>query len=98
MPNEGARYPALKKQILEQYFSRMNPRQREAVFTVSGPVLILAGAGSGKTTVLINRILNLVRFGDAYHSDYIPPLGEEDYAFWKAGPRGQAGTRSASAR
>ncbi len=91
MPNEGARYPALKKQILEQYFSRMNPRQREAVFTVSGPVLILAGAGSGKTTVLINRILNLVRFGDAYHSDYIPPLGEEDYAFlesWAAGAGG----------
>ena len=44
----------------------MNDMQFEAVTTVNGPLLILAGAGSGKTTVLVNRIANLVKFGDGY--------------------------------
>ncbi len=46
--------------------------QLEAVMQVKGPVLILAGAGSGKTTVLVNRIANMVNFGNAYHSAYMP--------------------------
>ncbi|MDL2234079.1 UvrD-helicase domain-containing protein [Ruminococcaceae bacterium OttesenSCG-928-L11] len=65
-------YHQLKKQVLERYFQRMNDMQRRAVFQVDGPLLILAGAGSGKTTVLINRIQNMVLFGRAYHSDYVP--------------------------
>ena len=64
---------ALKRRILEKQFFRMNKEQLEAVFQVKGPLLILAGAGSGKTTVLVNRISYLVRFGNAYHSSYIPP-------------------------
>ena len=44
----------------------MNERQREAVFSVNGPLLVLAGAGSGKTTVLVNRIANIIRYGSAY--------------------------------
>ncbi|MDR2590673.1 MAG: UvrD-helicase domain-containing protein, partial [Oscillospiraceae bacterium] len=42
-------------------FSHLNDKQIEAVRTVDGPLLLLAGAGSGKTTVLINRIANLIQ-------------------------------------
>ncbi len=58
----------LRRKVLEKEFSKMNDRQREAVFSVNGPLLILAGAGSGKTTVLVNRIANIVRYGNAYES------------------------------
>lgn len=62
----------LRKKVIEKYFGRMNAKQFEAVTTVRGPLLILAGAGSGKTTVLVNRIANIVKFGDAYNSGFIP--------------------------
>ena len=58
-----------KKAALEKYFEKMNDKQREAVFAIKGPVLILAGAGSGKTTVLVNRIANMVLFGNAYQDE-----------------------------
>lgn len=61
-------FVALRKKILENYFSSLNSEQKSAVFTVKGPLLILAGAGSGKTTVLISRIVNMIKFGDAYNS------------------------------
>lgn len=63
---------ALKRAILEKEYSRLNERQREAVFAPNGPLLILAGAGSGKTTVVINRIGYLIQYGDAYHSTDAP--------------------------
>ena len=62
-------YHALKNKALERYFCRMNEQQRKAVFKLKGPLLILAGAGSGKTTVLINRIANMIHFGDAYNDE-----------------------------
>jgi DNA helicase-2/ATP-dependent DNA helicase PcrA len=69
----------LRRQVLEKEFSRINDRQREAVFTVNGPLLVLAGAGSGKTTVLVNRIANLIRYGSAYQ-DTASQLSEQDIA------------------
>ena len=76
---------ALRRAVLEKEFARMNDRQKQAVFTVNGPLLILAGAGSGKTTVLINRIANILRYGNAYNSTYLrDDLDENDIAACKA--------------
>lgn len=59
----------LRKQYIEARFSHLNEVQRSAVFCVKGPLLILAGAGSGKTMVLVNRVRYIIEFGDAYNSD-----------------------------
>ena len=61
----------LRQKVIDNFFSRMNPMQKEAVLHTDGPLLILAGAGSGKTTVLVNRIANLIRFGKAYNSSFV---------------------------
>ncbi len=58
----------LRRKIIEKDFQHMNDKQKQAIFQVKGPVLILAGAGSGKTTVIVNRIANIVKYGDAYNS------------------------------
>lgn len=68
----------LRQKVLDQTFGKMNSRQREAVFCTEGPLLILAGAGSGKTTVLVNRIANLVRFGNASSDGAEPELSDRD--------------------
>ncbi|MDY2847019.1 MAG: 3'-5' exonuclease [Oscillospiraceae bacterium] len=75
----------LKQLALKKYFNSLNDMQQQAVFAVNGPVLILAGAGSGKTTVLINRIANMITFGNAYEDKNVPPsVTEEDIAFLKS--------------
>ncbi len=79
----GMEYNQLKRKALERYFSRTNERQREAIFQINGAVLIIAGAGSGKTTVLCNRIANMLLFGDAYNCDLVPNVSEDDLRFLK---------------
>ena len=63
---------AQRRQIIEREFSRMNEMQMQAVVQADGPLLILAGAGSGKTTVVVNRIACLIKYGSAYHSETAP--------------------------
>ena len=75
-------YIDLKRRALEKYFEKMNPEQRKAIFKIKGPVLILAGAGSGKTTVLVNRIANMIYFGDAYNSEEVE-INDDDARFLK---------------
>ena len=71
------RYLSVKRRLFDKAFTELNERQREAVFTVNNPLLILAGAGSGKTTVLVRRIAFIIRYGNAYFSDYVP-YGTDD--------------------
>ena len=71
-------YLRAKRALFDRYYDYLNEKQREAVYRVNGPVLILAGAGSGKTTVLVNRLAFLIRYGDAYHSDLVPTDVTED--------------------
>ncbi len=70
-------YTETKRALFDTYFSDLNPKQREAVYQVNGPLLILAGAGSGKTTVLVNRLAYMIRYGDAYHTELVPTDANE---------------------
>ena len=77
-----SRFFQARQAIIRSQFSQLNPEQQEAVMTVDGPLLLLAGAGSGKTTVLINRIANLLRFGCGSESQEIPEyIQESDVEF-----------------
>ena len=76
------RFAALRRQLIAREFSAMNPRQLEGVLATEGPLLLLAGAGSGKTTVLIHRIANLLRYGRGSDSQEVPDyVTEGDLAF-----------------
>ena len=79
------RFLKARRSFIETQFSQLNDMQRQAVLTTEGPLLLLAGAGSGKTTVLINRIANLMRFGRGSDSNEISnTVTEEDVTFLEA--------------
>ena len=74
-------YITLKQNALNAFFARTNEKQREAIFRVNGAVLIIAGAGSGKTTVLCNRIANMMRFGNAFNDPEVRGITPQEEEF-----------------
>lgn len=79
MQNLTNEFCELRKQYIDAKFMTMNPMQKKAIYNVDGPVLVLAGAGSGKTTTIIGRIVYMVMFGHAYYSTETTfPVTESD--------------------
>lgn len=80
--SQEQRFVTARRAVIERDFSRMNPEQRKAVLATEGPLLLLAGAGSGKTTVLINRVANLMKYGRGSDSQEVPEtITEDDLTF-----------------
>ena len=72
------RYRAARRGVIAKDLRRLNPMQRDAAMTTQGPLLLLAGAGSGKTTVLIQRIYNLLTYGSGSDAEFVPEWATED--------------------
>ncbi|WP_298030724.1 ATP-dependent helicase [uncultured Dysosmobacter sp.] len=87
MTDFNQRYIAARRAVIARDLSRLNPMQRKAAMTTEGPLLLLAGAGSGKTTVLIQRVYNLLTYGRGSDSEEVPGWAtEDDLAFLEAFP------------
>ncbi|MCL2152263.1 MAG: UvrD-helicase domain-containing protein [Oscillospiraceae bacterium] len=72
-----SKFICLRQAAISRDFTHLNDTQRKAVMATQGPLLLLAGAGSGKTTVLINRIANILKYGEASDSEYVPDDASE---------------------
>ena len=95
MTDFAARFNQKKRDLFAKYYGFLNPPQQEAVATVKGPLLVLAGAGSGKTTVLVNRIGNIILFGNAWQDEELPMDAEQLYPQMLEAENGsRAGIRS----
>ena len=66
------RFSKARRGAIAREFAHLNPEQQRAVLATEGPLLLLAGAGSGKTTVLIHRIANLMKYGRGSDSPEVP--------------------------
>ena len=84
------RFCAARRRAIVLEFSQLNPQQSEGVLTTEGPLLLLAGAGSGKTTVLINRVTNLLRYGRGSDSETVPQWVTEGDLHFLEGWQGAA--------
>ncbi len=73
------KYIKLKRALFDKCYASLNSMQRDAVFSVNGPLLILAGAGSGKTTVLVKRVVFIIKYGNAYWDDTLPEFVDGKY-------------------
>ena len=72
------RFLTARRRVIAEKFNHLNEMQQRGVLTTEGPLLLLAGAGSGKTTVLINRIANLIRYGSGSETREIPGYINEE--------------------
>lgn len=85
---DGRTFFEYKKMCINRLYSGLNEMQRKAVCTVKGPLLVLAGAGSGKTTVLVNRIYNIIKFGDILNDSTLPENANEIFEKMKTALNG----------
>ncbi len=82
-----------KEQFFKKYYEHLNGQQQKAVFETQGPLLVIAGAGSGKTTVLVHKISHLMQFGQACDTS-MPELNENERVLLSAALADSASIRS----